>query len=117
MLGRIICGLDEGFAKEEAQAALPALIRLQRRVSYSGDAEGLNGLMTHVGDEQVNCQVLSMLWDERNEAHIPYEPFSQWPDLHDEAFIDLMKGLMNLDPVRRLSAHQALQHPWFGPAK
>lgn len=89
------------------------MIRLQRQVSYFGDREGLNGLMTHVGDEEVNCQVLSLLWEERNEDYIPYKPFSEWSELQDDVFVDLIKGLMNLDPAKRLPAHEALQHPWF----
>lgn len=113
ILGRVICGPDEDFAHHEAQGALPAMIRLQRQVSYFGDSEGLNGLMTHVGDEEVNCQVLSLLWEDRDQDGIPYKPFSEWSELCDEQFIDLIKGLMNLDPARRISAHQALQHPWF----
>jgi hypothetical protein len=38
-----------------SKGALPALIRLQRQISYFGDKEGLNGLMKHVGDEEANC--------------------------------------------------------------
>ena len=67
-----MCGPDEDFAKHESQGGLPAMIRLQRQVSYFGDEEGLNGLMKHVGDESLNCQILSMLWEERNEDYIPY---------------------------------------------
>jgi hypothetical protein len=44
-----------------SKGALPALIRLQRQISYFGDNEGLNGLMNHVGDEEANCEVLGML--------------------------------------------------------
>ncbi|KAK5118069.1 hypothetical protein LTR62_004115 [Meristemomyces frigidus] len=113
VLGRVICGLDEDFAKHEAQGALPAMIRLQRQVSLFGDREGLNGLMTHVGDEGLNCQMLSLLWEDRNEEYHSYEPLSEWPDLHDQSFMDLMKGLLNLDPARRLTARQALHYPWF----
>ncbi|CAK4033849.1 calcium calmodulin dependent kinase [Lecanosticta acicola] len=113
VLGRVVCGPDDDFAKHEAQGALPAMIRLQRQVSYFGDRDGLNGLIKHVGDNEVNCQVLSMLWDERNEDYIPYKPFVEWPEVQDEAFRNLIKGLTNLDPTRRLSTYQALQHPWF----
>ena len=55
MLGRVIFGPDDDFQKHQAQGALPALIRLQRQVSYFGDQEGLNGLMEHVGDDEINC--------------------------------------------------------------
>jgi serine/threonine protein kinase len=113
VLGRVIFGPDDDFQKHQAQGALPALIRLQRQVSYFGDQEGLNGLMKHVGDDEINCQVLQMLWKERTEDYIPYEPFSDWPDVSDAAFKDLVRGMMNLNPTKRVTARQALEHPWF----
>lgn len=54
-----------------------------------------------------------MLWDERSEEHIPYRPFTQWPGVVDSSFEDLIQRLTNLDPTKRLTAHQALEHPWF----
>lgn len=54
MTGKIVCGPDADFDKPVAQGALPAMIRLQRLASYFGDQEGLEGLMRHVGDEEVN---------------------------------------------------------------
>lgn len=89
------------------------MIRLQRQISYFGDKDSLNGLMKHVGDEEVNCQVLSMLWEDRDADYIPYKPFRDWPEVDDEAFKDLVDGLMKLDPSKRLTAPQALKHPWF----
>jgi serine/threonine protein kinase len=113
VLGRVIFGPDDDFQKHQAQGALPALIRLQRQVSYFGDLEGLDGLMKHVGDDEINCQVLQMLWKERTEDYIPYQPFSDWPDVSDEAFKDLIRGMMNLNPTKRVTARQALEHPWL----
>ena len=57
-----------------------------------------------------------MLWEERTEDYAPYEPFSDWPDVSDAAFKDfkdLVRGMMNLDPTKRVTARQALEHPWF----
>jgi serine/threonine protein kinase len=68
--------------------------------------------MKHVGDEEANCEVLGMLWEERAADYIPYVPFSEWKDV-DSTFKDLIRGLNNLDPLRRLTAHQASNHPWF----
>ena len=113
MLERIIFGPDDDFQKHQAEGALPHLIRLQRQVSYFGNLEGLNGLMKHAGDEEINCQVLRMLWEERTEDYIPYKSFSDWPDITNAAFKDLVRGMMNLDPKQRFTARQALEHPWF----
>ncbi|KAH9211828.1 putative calcium/calmodulin dependent protein kinase [Leptodontidium sp. 2 PMI_412] len=113
LLGRVIFGPDDDFQKHLVHGALPALIRLQRQVSYFGDWEGVSGLLEHIVDDDINCQVLRMLWDERSEDYIPYKPFSEWPDVDDEAFKDLIGGLTNLDPTKRITARQALEHPWF----
>jgi serine/threonine protein kinase len=111
--GKVTCGPDEDFHTHESQGALPAMIRLQRQVSYFGDLESLRGLTKHVGDEDVNQEVLSMLWEDRNEDYIPYRPFSTWPEAEDYAFRDVINGTMNLDPSKRLTAAQILRLPWF----
>lgn len=116
MLGRVILGPDDDFRLHESKGALPVFIRLQRQVSYFGERDGLNGLMKHVGDEEINCEILGMLWEERATDDIPYIPFSEWPDV-DSTFKDLIRGLNNLDPAQRLTARQALRHPWFKDVK
>ena len=37
----------------------------------------MNGLMKHVGDEEANCEILRILWEERTADYIPYVPFSE----------------------------------------
>lgn len=113
ILGRDIFGPDDDFQKHLAQGVLPHLIRLQRQVSYFGDLEGFIGLWQYLGDDDASCEVLAMLWENRFEEYIPYKPFSEWPDVSDEAFKDLIRGLTNLDPRKRITARQALEHPWF----
>jgi serine/threonine protein kinase len=112
MLGRVIFGPDQDFKNHEAQGALPTFIRLQRQVSYFGDIQGIGGLSKHIADDDISCQVLQMLWDERADEHIDYRPFVDWPDV-DPSFKDLIQKLANLDPSKRLTARQALTHPWF----
>lgn len=113
LLGQVILGPDDDLQKHVAQGALPYLIRLQRQVSYFGDQEGVEGLLKHIGDDDVNCQVLQMLGEDRHEENIPYKPFSEWADVTDVVFKDLIRGLTNLDPAKRITARQALDHPWF----
>ncbi|GLB07899.1 hypothetical protein AtubIFM57258_003267 [Aspergillus tubingensis] len=113
VLGRVIFGIDDDFRFHESQGALPTMIRLKRQVSYFGDKEGMNGLLKHIGDDEVNCQVLRMPWDERSEEYIPYKPFSQWEDHMEPEFRDFIGQLMNLDPAKRLTAREVLEHPWF----
>ncbi|RMY08536.1 hypothetical protein D0868_04747 [Hortaea werneckii] len=97
-----------------SQGAEPLAIRLQRLVSYFGDRDGINGLLTHVGDDETSCEILSLLWDERNADYIPYKPFVEWPEKQqDESLRDVITRLVNLDPNKRITAKEALMHPWF----
>lgn len=95
------------------QGVLPYLIHLQRQVCFFGDEDGIEGLVKHIGDDQLHCQALRMLWEGRHEDYIGYSPFSSWPELEDEGFKDLIGQMMSLDPARRITATQALEHPWF----
>lgn len=114
MLGRAILGPDDDFKFHESRGALPAFIRLQRQVSYFGEKDAVNGLMKHIGDEEMNCEVLGMLWDDRASEDIPYVPFVEWTDTGiDTTFKDLIRGLNSLDPAQQLTARQALEHSWF----
>ncbi|RMY59964.1 hypothetical protein D0863_11758, partial [Hortaea werneckii] len=114
MYDKMVCEDDEDFQSFVSQGAEPLAIRLQRLVSYFGDKDGINGLLTHVGDDETSCEILSMLWDERHADYIPYKPFVEWPETQqDESLRDVITGLVNLDPKKRLTASQALVHPWF----
>lgn len=113
MTGKVTLGRDEDFAKHEAQGIPPELIRLQRQVSYFGDAEGVEGLLKHLGDDDMNKQILSILWEDRHEEYITYKPFTTWPEAEDVAFRDVIKGTTNLDPSKRLTALEVLKLPWF----
>ncbi|PWY89494.1 putative calcium/calmodulin dependent protein kinase [Aspergillus sclerotioniger CBS 115572] len=113
MLGRVIFGPDDDFYKHQAQGALPAMIRLQRQVSYFGDPQGISGLLKHISDEDFNCKILQILWEDRFEEYIPYKAFSEWADVVDPEFKDLIQRLTNLDPTKRPTAYEALRHPWF----
>ncbi|OAX78472.1 serine/threonine protein kinase [Emergomyces africanus] len=113
MLGQVIFEADEDLQKHESQGAFPHVIRLQRQVSFFGDREGLNGLMKHVGDEEVNRQILGFLWDDRVADYHSYKPFSDWPNVNDNEFKDVIRRMTNLDPQKRATACEVLEHPWF----
>ncbi|KAL2373018.1 hypothetical protein RJ035_007559 [Blastomyces gilchristii] len=93
MLGYVIFGADEDLQKHESQ--------------------GLNGLMKHVGDEEVNRQVLRFLWDDRVADYHSYKPFSDWPNVNDNKFKDVIHCMTNLNPQKWATAREVLKHPWF----
>lgn len=113
MLGRVVFGRDDDFQKHEAAGALPFLIRLQRQVSYFGNEGSVNGLMKHIGDLEFDRHLLRTLYEDRNDESIPYRLFEEWDDVEDQCFRDLILKLMNLDPGKRITAREALDHPWF----
>ncbi|KAI9926092.1 hypothetical protein AWENTII_008831 [Aspergillus wentii] len=112
MLGRVILGPHDDFEKHYSKGALPVYIRLQRQVSYFGGREGIKGLLRHISDDEISCEMLRMLWDDRFEE-IPYIPFSEWPGVTDPVFKDFIQELTNLDPAKRLTVRQELEHPWL----
>ena len=87
------------------------MIRLQRAVSYFGTSESIEGLIRHLDENELNSQILKMLWEDREANYLPYQHFTTW-DVHDD-FKDLVLRLMDLDPKKRLTALQALEHRWF----
>ena len=117
VLGRVIFGPDEDMLKHTQQGALASVVGLQRQVSYFGDRDGINGLLTHVGDDELSLQVLSDLYDSKDDDDHGYKHFSIWPEVEDDAFRDLVLSLMSLDPKKRITAKQALEHPWFTNTK
>ncbi|KAF2764864.1 kinase domain-containing protein [Teratosphaeria nubilosa] len=117
MLGRIVFGRDADFEYHESLDIDPPVIRLQRQVSVFGDEAGYQGLRRHLSDDPRHCLLLDVMWEDRGAPHTPYTHFSTWPGVEDDAFRDLVLKLMNLDPSSRITASEALQHPWFAEAE
>lgn len=42
-----------------------------------------------------------------------YKPFSEWPNIADDNFKDIILKMTNLDPRKRVTAREALKHRWF----
>lgn len=114
VLKSVIMYVDENTLPEGVFALAHIL---QRQVSYFADPDGFDGLLRHLGDDSPWCQVLKVLlvgFDKDN----PREPFTQWMmEPLDSDFKDLIGGLTNLDPAKRLTADEALLHKWFEDAR
>ncbi|CEL05752.1 hypothetical protein ASPCAL06867 [Aspergillus calidoustus] len=87
---------------------------LQRHLSYFADEEGLAGLLKHIGeDNPFHERLIELASDFTSEN--PRQPFGSWTYGESE-FRDLVGKMTNLDPTRRITARQALEHPWFKQA-
>lgn len=112
----MIFGNDDDFRYHGSKGALPSMVRIERQVSYFGDKGGLDQLKRYVGEEKgIERQILDIMWDAREEEEISYTPFSTWPQVKDleNEFKDLVQCMMQLDPKKRITARDALDHPWF----
>lgn len=107
VLKQVIFAVNE---EDLAEGELPLSLVLERQISYFADEEGLSRLLNHLGDSPW-CEVFKILRDGFNETN-PREPFSLWKNV-DTDFKDLIGGLTNFDPAKRLTAHEALEHRWF----
>ena len=113
VLERVIFGVNEEVEKYASQGISPNIIRLHRQITYFGDEEGHQGLLKLLSNDEASSTVVKFLWGDReDEGDVPYRPFAKWPGVEDD-FRDLVLGMANLDPQRRLTARQALEHPWF----
>ncbi|KAK0736786.1 serine/threonine protein kinase [Apiosordaria backusii] len=81
---------------------------LTRHVSYFGDNDGFQGFLEHVGED--NAMFFAFI--EVAVQVKPRTPFSLW-DYLDLEFRDLITKMTNLDPNKRITAREALEHKWF----
>lgn len=99
---------EEGLP--EGEVALAHI--LERQLSYFATLESINRLSRHLGDSPW-CQILEVLRDGFNKEN-PREPFYLWNmEPLDSELKDLIGGLTNFDPAKRLTADEALSHNWF----
>ena len=112
MIKRVIFAVDE---EEIAEGEEILAVILERQISYFADEDGLNWLLKHLGDSPW-CQIFKVLKSSFNKSN-PRQPFFLWQAKNvDEDFRDLVSGLMNFDPAKRLTARKALAHRWFASA-
>lgn len=100
ILRRVIFAVDE---RELVEGEVALAVVLERQISYFGDEGGLEGLFAHLGDSPW-CEIFRVLCNGFNETN-PRTPFALWRGV-DADFKDLVTGMTNLDPAKRLTAHQ-----------
>ena len=84
---------------------------LRRHISYFTDEDGLNGFLQHIGRENPFFERIVALSQDFPSGG-PRQPFSLWEYVEPE-LRDLVGKMTNMDPRRRITAQEALVHPWF----
>ncbi|OIW29042.1 kinase-like protein [Coniochaeta ligniaria NRRL 30616] len=97
---------DEELAADDAWRHI-----LRRHISYFGDEDGFRGLLRHIGEENEFFDRLIALAGDF-DADRPRKPFAMWHYV-DAELRDLAVKMTNLDPARRITAREALEHAWF----
>lgn len=86
---------------------------IRRHLSYFADPQSYEAFMQYIYDDSQWRQTFDTIKKSFNKDE-PRHPFSLWKhERLDEEFKDLIAGLTNFDPARRLTAQQALNHAWF----
>jgi len=79
------------------------------QISYFADDEGLADFVKLIGEDAC-CEVIRYFRNNRTRM----KPFRPWNvENIDTDFKDLIKGLTNFNPMKRLTAREALAHKWF----
>ena len=109
MLGRIIVRIEtQQLSDEERERTV-----VRHLLSHFGDREGLGGFVDHLDDgETAAWRDLVLDVVKEFTADKPRKPYSMWEDV-DESFRDVITQMTSLDPKRRITAREALQHPYF----
>lgn len=111
MTRHIPCAVDD--AELEGGKVERLSIVLERQISYSADEASFDGLMAHLGPDGPWPQIFRVIRGSLGREQ-PWRPFARWEaEGLDASLEDLVAGLTNLDPNRRLTAAQALEHAWF----
>ncbi|KAK3380709.1 kinase-like domain-containing protein [Lasiosphaeria ovina] len=101
-------------SESERKGEEPWRTILRRHVSYFGDLPGLEGLFNHIGNEENPYYAPLLEMTPSSNADNPRKPFSLWrDDTLDPVFKDLVGKMTGLYPPKRITAREALKHPWF----
>lgn len=98
-------------SEEELAASDSWRYILRRQISFFGEEEGFKGLLQWIGKENPYFERLIALAGSFDAAN-PRKPFDKWHFV-DAQFRDLVCRMTTLDLARRITAREALEHPWF----
>lgn len=84
---------------------------LERQISYFANEESLASFMKYLGDSNPWVNIFAVVRDGFN-AENPRRSLTLWQGVCPE-LKHLLAGLTDFDPEKRLTAREALDHPWF----
>ncbi|KAM7211214.1 Protein kinase-like domain containing protein [Rhypophila decipiens] len=107
------------FFSEEANHASPEdradLILRQHLSLFANDVADFEGFISyHGGDDNPFVRHVKKLFCTFSQEQ-PRLPFARWLQV-DPQFRDLVCKMTCMDPLRRITAREALDHPWFSAA-
>jgi serine/threonine protein kinase len=113
MTKRVVFGvLPEELGPDEELLS----VVLERQLSYFGDPDAFNGFLEYLHAARPTKPWIEVFQAVRSSFSAEYlrEPFYLWQDAGiDEDFRDLVVKMANLDPRKRITAREALEHRWF----
>lgn len=91
----------------------PSFAILERQISHFAEWEDFDDFLEYLGRGHPWRQNFSRMAESFGENN-PRRPFSLWKsDVLEPDFKDLIRKMTNFDPRKRITARQALEHPWF----
>ena len=87
---------------------------LRRHISYFADLDSFQGFLKHIGEKNSFVDRLLELFDTFKGSQLR-EPVTEWQYLEPN-FRDLVSKMTVMEPRKRISAREALQHPWWNQA-
>lgn len=106
-------GVD--LSKTTPQACFPLALWyqvLRRHMSYFADEDSLNGFLQHIGTDNPFFERFATLAATFDVSGNHRQPFETWDCVEPDPR-DLVGKMTSMDPARRITAREALQHRWF----
>lgn len=94
----------------------PSFAILERQISHFAEKEDIDDFLEYLGRGHPWRQSFNRITESFSEDN-PRRPFALWKsDVLDADFKDLIRKMTHFDPRKRITAREALDHPWFKDA-
>ncbi|KAI0128027.1 kinase-like domain-containing protein [Xylariales sp. AK1849] len=101
------------FWMDLPQSSDPSFAILEKQISHFAEWDDFDDFLDYLGRGHPWRQNFSKMAKSFGETN-PRRPFNLWKsDVLDPDFKDLIRNMTHFDPRKRITAQQALEHPWF----